>query len=306
MNKSSIIKVLKSPRIALARIVMSESVSRYLSDETYLHLSYRLKMGKKLDLEHPKSFTEKIQWLKLHNNSDLCTRVVDKYAVRSFISETIGADYLIPMLGVWDGFDEIDFDTLPDQFVLKCTHDSGSVIICKDKARFDYKGARKKLDTGLRRDFFLKGREYPYKNVPHRIIAEQLMIDKKYEDLADYKFFCFNGVPKILFYASDRFNSEQRPAYFDYYDMDLNHLDISSKGHTHNPKLLQAFPQFEEMKALASTLSKGFPHVRVDFYLINEKVYFGELTFHHDGGYVPFQPEEWDRILGDWIHLPID
>ena len=306
MNKHSIVKVLKSPRIALARIVMSDFVGKHLSDVTYLRLSYRLKMGKKLDLEHPKTYTEKIQWLKLHNDSELCTKVVDKYAVRAYISETIGEEYLIPMLGVWNKYEEIDFDMLPDKFVLKCSHDSGSVIICKDKSHFDYRSAEKKLSSSLRHNFYLKGRELPYKNVPPRIIAEQFMVDDKSSDLADFKFFCFNGEPKILFYASDRFNAAHRPAYFDYYDMDLNRLDISSKGHLHNPKGLDYFPQFEEMKRLSGVLSHGFPHVRVDFYLINGKVYFGELTFHHDGGYVPFEPDKWDQILGDWIRLPID
>jgi hypothetical protein len=303
MYSDSIIKVLKAPRILFARLLMREPFCKMFSDETYLKISYRLCIGKKLNLNNPKTFTEKIQWLKLHNTSDLCQTLVDKFAVRKYIADTIGENYLIPSLGVWNSFDEINFDELPNQFVLKCTHDSGSVVICKNKDSLNKEAAKKKLTKALNNSFYWIGRERPYKNVPPRIIAEQFMVDDETDDLADFKFFCFNGVPKVLFYASERFKSKNRPAYFDFYDMELNRLDMTSFGHSHNPKSLEYFPQFDEMKRLATILSKSFPHVRVDFYLINGKVYFGEITFHHDGGYVPFQPIKWDEILGSWIDI---
>lgn len=297
-------KVLRHPGVLITRILMKESVGKHISDETFLKIVYRLNVGKKLDLNNPKTFTEKTQWLKLYNNSDLCTRVVDKAQSKEWFLEKFPDGRIIPTLGCWGKFDDIDISKLPDEFVLKCTHDSSSVVICKDKSLFDKKNARKRLSRKLAHNYFWAGREYPYKNVPPRIIAEPFMRDKKSNDLPDFKFFCFNGVPKILFYASGRFRDSYSLPYFDYYDMDLNLLDIYSEGHQHSPNRLKPFPQFEEMKNKAEILSQGFPFVRVDFYLINGEVFFGEMTFHHDGGIVPFKPEKWDVILGDWIHLP--
>lgn len=300
-------KVLRNPRILLSRIVMLESVSKRLSDITYLKWVYYLRTGKHLDLENPKSFNEKIQWLKLHNTSEECARSVDKYEVRNLIAEKIGDEYLIPMLGCWDNFDEINFAELPDQFVLKCTHDSGSVVICRDKNTFNKRAAKAKLESAMNHNFFWIGREYPYKNVKPRIICEQLMKDDKSEDLVDYKFFCFNGLPKVLFYASERFTSKDKVAKFDFYDMDLNHLPIKSYGHENSAIPPSVSPEnFSKMKDLCRILSNGYPHVRVDFYVINDKIYFGELTFHHDGGFVQLEPEEWNNTFGDWIELPIN
>lgn len=276
------------------------------SDELYLKVYYRLAIGKKLDLEHPKTFTAKLQWLKLHNTSELCTQLVDKYRVREFIKEKLGEEYLIPQLGVWKHFDEIDFDSLPEQFVLKTNHGSGGVVICRDKGKLDKAAARRRLECSLKKNYFWVGREYPYKNVPPRIIAEKFMQDEAGNPPVDYKFFCFNGEPKVLFYASERFNKEGLAPKFDYYDMELNHLPVRSKGHQNAEKLLEMFPQFEQMKEIARQLSQGFPHVRVDLYLIDGKIYFGEMTFHHDGGLVQFDPEEWDEKFGEMINLPID
>lgn len=276
------------------------------SDEFYLKVYYRLVFGKKLNLKHPNTFTEKLQWLKLHNTSALCTQLVDKYGVRTFIKEKIGEEYLIPLLGVWKTFDEIDFDSLPEQFVLKTNHGSGGVIICKGKSKLDIQGARKVLEESLKENYFWDGREYPYKNVDPKIIAEKFMKDEQGNAPVDYKFFCFGGAPRVLFYASERFNKQGLPPKFDYYDMDLNHLPVRSKGHDNATKRLEMFPEFDEMKRIASVLSQGFAHVRVDLYLVDGRIYFGEMTFHHDGGLVPFVPEEWDRKLGDMIHLPID
>ncbi len=296
-------KVLDNPGIILAHLMMSP-FGRLFPDRAYLRVLYKAYTKKTLHLDNPVTFTEKLQWLKLHNTSSLCTQLVDKYAVREFVKETIGEEYLIPLLGVWNHFDDIDFDRLPDRFVLKCTHDSGSVVVCRDKSKLDKKEARKKLEKGLRRNYYWRGREYPYKNVPPRIIAEQYTVDEN-DELNDYKFFCFDGEPKMLFYASERFTPGAGGVKFDYYDMELNHLPIQSYGNlnTTPEKYLKPFPEFNQMKELAKVLSKGFPHIRVDLYKVNGKIYFGEMTFHHDGGLVPFIPEKWDKILGDYINL---
>lgn len=296
-------KIVDNPKIILAHIIMSP-VGRIFSDKTYLKILYNAYTKKHLNLDNPVTFTEKLQWLKLHNTSELCTQMVDKYGVREFVREKMGEEYLIPLLGVWERFDDIDFDSLPDKFVLKCTHDSGSVVVCRDKSLLDKKKARRKLEKGLKRNYFWRGREYPYKNVPPRIIAEQYTVDEN-DELNDYKFFCFDGEPKMLFYASERFTPGAGGVKFDYYDMELNHLDIQSYGNLNaKPEnYLKPFPEFEKMKELAKILSSGFTHVRVDLYLVKGCIYFGEMTFHHDGGFVPFIPEKWDKILGDYINL---
>ena len=276
------------------------------SDKLYLKVYYRLCFGKKLDFQNPKTFTEKIQWLKLYNTSPLCTQLVDKYAVREYVKEKIGEEHLVPLLGVWDRFDDIDFGLLPERFVLKTTHDSGGVVICRNKSELDVKNARKVLTKSLSRNYFWNGREYPYKNVKPRIIAEQFMEGEDRGYLVDYKFFCFDGEPKVLFFASNRYNADHTPPRFDYYDMEMNHLPVRSKGHENAETKLKMFPEFEQMKKLARVLSEGFPHVRVDLFMSKGRIYFGEMTFHHDGGLVPFIPEEWDLKFGEMIKLPID
>lgn len=300
-------KVVRHPRILLSRIIMLEAISKMLPDVIYLKWVYYLRTGKHLNLDNPKTFNEKIQWLKLHNTSDECTRSVDKYEVRQLIAEKIGKDYLIPMLGCWDSFEEIDFDSLPDQFVLKCTHDSGSVVICRDKNTFNIGLAKAKLEAAMKHNFFWVGREYPYKNVKPRIICEKLMKDAESDDLVDYKFLCFNGQPKVLFYASERYTSKDKVAKFDFYDMNLTHMPIKSAGHENStipPSV--TIENFNKMKELCCILSKGYPHVRIDFYVINGKIYFGEITFHHDGGFVQLEPEEWNMTFGNWIRLPFE
>lgn len=301
---NNFIKGIKKPYLILPHYW--RTFSKFIkSDEQYLKVLYRLCHGKKLHLEHPVTFTEKLQWLKLHNTSQRCTQLVDKYRVRDFIKEEIGEKHLIPLLGVWNHFEEIDFDKLPDRFVLKTNHGSGGVIICRDKAALDKTVAKNALEKSLRENYFWVGREYPYKNVQPLIIAEKFMEDGNGNPPVDYKFFCFDGEPKVLFYASERFNSQGIPPKFDYYDMNLNHLPVRSKGHDNATGALQWFPEFEPMKDIARKLSRGFPHVRVDLYLVDGNIYFGEMTFHHDGGLVPFEPETWDKTFGDMIHLPI-
>lgn len=207
---------------------------------------------------------------------------------------------MIPTLGVWDSFAEINFEVLPDQFVLKCTHDSEGVVIVKDKSNFDKEAARKKIESAMGQNFFYIGREWPYKNVKPRIIAEKYMEDKIDGELRDYKFFCFDGEPKVMFIASERATGHVK---FDYYDLNFNHLDIRQKYP--NADTPRRKPDcFDEMIELAKKLSKGFPHVRVDFYEVNGKLYFGELTFYHFSGFMPFQPAKWDAEFGGWLKIP--
>lgn len=209
--------------------------------------------------------------------------------------------YIIPTLGVWDSFDEIDFASLPDQFVLKCTHDSGGLVICKDKSKLDMNAARAKITKSLKTNYYYSGREWPYKNVKPRIIAEEFMTDEFSHDLKDYKFFCFDGVAKAMFIASDRHTAGAETK-FDFYDMDFKLLPFTN-GHPNSTYNINCPKTFYQMKELAERLSKGIPHIRVDFYEINGKVYFGELTFFHWSGFVPFEPAEWDEKFGNWIDL---
>jgi len=274
----------------------------FLDDRTYLKLMYWCKFGKKLNLNNPVTFSEKLQWLKLHNTDPICTTMVDKYEVKKYVAKIIGEQYIIPTLGVWDTFDEIDFDRLPAQFVLKCTHDSGGLVICKDKSKFDRKKARQKIVKSLKRNYYWIGREYQYKNVKPRIIAEQYIEDLRDGELRDYKFFVFDGVAKALFIATDRVNAGEETK-FDFFDINFRHLDFTN-GHPNNNILPHKPESFDEMLNLAERLSKAIPHVRVDFYEVNGRAYFGELTFAHWSGFTPFDPPEWDVKFGDWIKIP--
>jgi len=228
--------------------------------------------------------------------------MVDKYEVKQLVAEKIGAEHVIPTLGVWDKFEDIDFDALPDQFVLKCTHDSGGLSICRGKNTFDVQAARKIINAALKRNFFYACREWPYKNVKPRILAEKYMEDAQTGELRDYKFFCFNGKVRLLFVATER-QKEGEEVKFDFFDVEFNHLDIR-QGHPNAQVPPQKPQKFDEMCQLAELLSQDIPHVRVDFYEVNGEVYFGELTFFHFGATVPFEPEEWDEKLGEMITLP--
>lgn len=273
-----------------------------MSDEKYLRKMFRAYMGYDLDLDDPKTFNEKLQWLKLHDRKPIYTKMVDKYEVKKLISEKIGKEYIIPTLGVYKSADEIDFNKLPEKFVLKCTHDSHGLVICKDKSKLDINAAKKKLDKALKSNYYYKFREWPYKNVKPRIIAEKYMEDKLTGELRDYKFFAFNGCVKALYIASER-QSAGAETKFDFFDTDFNHLPFKN-GHP-NAKVPPEKPKgFKEMIRLAEKLSVGIPHVRVDFYEINGRIYFGELTFFHWSGMKKFEPKKWDRIFGSWIDLP--
>ena len=274
-----------------------------LPDEMFIRLNYLRRMKRLPDLKNPTTYNEKLQWLKLHDRQPLYTQLVDKHAVRRFVEERIGGEYLIPLVGgPWDSFDEIDFDALPEKFVLKCTHDSGGLLICRDKRALDREKARRRIAQSLGQNFYYHNREWPYKDVRPRIIAEAYMEDASTSELRDYKFFCFGGEPKMLFVASDRQTAGEETK-FDFFDMDYNHLDLRN-GHPNAAVPPEKPAQFGLMRELAQKLSQGIPHVRVDLYEVNGRVYFGEMTFYHWSGMVPFDPPEWDERLGSWIRLP--
>lgn len=281
------------------------SILRYLTwlpDKPYLKLRYKLTFGTSLNLKDPKTFNEKIQWLKLHDRNPLHTTMVDKYAVKEYVAQKIDSKYIIPTLGVWNKFDEINFTSLPNQFVLKTTHGGGSggVVVCKNKVNFDYSKAKYKLENSLHSDIYTHLREWPYKNVPRKIIAEQYLEDE-YGELRDYKFFCMNGEPKFLFVATGRMSSGETT--FDF--LDLNYKRIPAlNGHPNMEGIPVAPENFNEMIEIARKLSQGETFVRVDLYNIRGKIYFGEYTFFHNSGLVPFEPAEWDRKFGDLIQLP--
>lgn len=299
MNK--IIRFLKDP-VFRYDILSAHNLLFWKSDEQILKDKYFFRFHKPLNLDNPQTYNEKLQWLKLNDHRPEYVEMVDKYLAKSYVRKKIGDEYIIPTLGVWDKFEDIDFDKLPNEFVLKCTHDSGGLVICKDKRNFNYNAAKAKIKKCLKRNYFYVGREWPYKSVKPRIIAETYMEDQQYKELRDYKFFCFNGCVKMLFIATNR-QSAKEETNFDFFDSNFNHLPITN-GHACNLADIKKPVNFELMKSLAEKLSVGIPHLRVDFYEVNGKVYFGELTFFHWSGLVPFNPPEWDYTLGSWIELP--
>ena len=268
------------------------------NDEKYLKYVYKEKTGDALNLDNPKKFTEKLQWLKLFNRNPLYTKLVDKYEVRDYVKKLIGEKYLIPCLGVYDSVNEIDFEQLSNQFVLKTTHDSGTVVICKNKKNFDISKAKKFLSKRLKRKYFYLWRKWSYKDVKPRIIAEKYMEDKTYKGINDYKFYCFNGEPKIMFIISER-NINPK---ISFYDMNFNKLDLHQTFPEYHKKIKKP-KNFEKMLKFCKILSENFPHVRVDFYECNDQLYFGELTFFDSAGFDKFSPDMYNDILGEWIDL---
>lgn len=297
-----IVKCIKKPRhifIGLGR----RNLLNWMPDEIYLRIVYFLTFKKKLDLQNPKTYNEKLQWIKLYDRNPLYIDLVDKHAVKKIIAKMIGEEYIIPTLGVWDRAEDIDFDALPEKFVLKCNHDSGGIVICKDKNTLDRDAAVKKLSTCLKHNGFWYGREWPYKNVKPCIIAERYMEDSVTHDLRDYKFFTFSGEVKAMFVASDRFDQEETK--FDFFDQDFNHLDFL-QGHPNASAPIDKPKSFEQMKKLAEIISANLYQARIDFYEVDGQIYFGEITFFHYSGFTPFEPTEWDSIFGEWIKLPIE
>lgn len=274
----------------------------WMPDEEYLHLIWpRHSIGYALNLTEPKSFNEKLQWLKLHNRNPFYATLVDKYAVKKYVSKTIGEKYVIPLVdGPWESADKINFDVLPNQFVLKCNHDSGGIIICKDKSKLDIDAARKMLNKRLKHNYYWDSREWSYKNVQPCVFAEKYMVDDSGYELKDYKFFCFGGMPKVVEVDYGRFVNHRR----NLYDTEWNYLDYAIMYPTDPKHVVEKPPCLNEMLECAAKLSAGIPFVRVDFYVVDGNPLFGEMTFYHDGGRGAFSPKEWDYKLGDWIQLP--
>ena len=290
-----------NPKNRLILGLNNHNLLRWMTDESNIKLVYKAQLNKKLDLSDPKTFNEKLQWIKLYDRNPAYCQMVDKYDVRKFVANRIGEEYLIPCYGVWEKPEDIDFSELPDEFVLKCTHDSGSVFICKDKKKINIEDVKSFFRKHLKKGSFYYGREWPYKNLKPRIVAEKLLKDNKSDDLFDYKIHCFNGEPKVILVCSERFKSGLKE---DWFDTKWEHLPIHRPKHKNADVTPEKPVCLDEMLELAKELSKGLPFSRIDFYVVNAKIYFGEITFFPASGYTAFVPEEYDRILGDWIMLP--
>ena len=292
-------RIVRNPRIIMLYL-MRYRWSRVIPDELFLSLSYYLRINRKLDIISPKSFNEKLQWLKLYDRTPRYTDLVDKYAVRDYIRNTIGEEYLVPLIGVYNTAEEIDYSVLPKQFVLKPTHTSGDVIICRDKDSLDIKETTKRLNKWLKREYFWYQREWPYKNVNPRIICEELLVDELQGELIDYKIMCFNGEPRCLFLCLERRSEDGLKV--DFYDLDWNPLPFE-RHYPRSNRTIQKPTCLNEMLELSKTLSKGIPFVRVDFYIVNDQIKFGELTFFPGSGMEEFTPESFDYLLGSWLDL---
>lgn len=300
MTHNVLAKYVRSPLLLFWRMGL-EGHFKFLPDELYLRICFRIRLGYPLDLHAPRTFNEKIQWLKLHDQRPEYQQLVDKLAVRDYIQSRVGEQYLIPLLGIWDRAEDVDFSSLPNQFVLKCTHDSGSRVICQDKSELDQKVVRKKLARRLRRNYFWAGREWPYKNVTPRIIAEQYIANADGSPLVDYKFLCFNGEPKFIEAHFDRSSALR----INTYDLDWNLLPYYAVDCPNDP--VRAVPRpgrLDEILAFVKRIIPPCPHVRVDTYLPDNRIYFSEFTFYSGSGFYAFRPEQFDRIQGDLIVLP--
>jgi hypothetical protein len=274
----------------------------FVSDRCFLTVNYFLYWGKKINLRPlPQTFNEKLQWLKLYDRKPEYVQMVDKYEVRSYVADKIGKEHLISLLGVWDRFEDIDFDGLPDQFVLKCTHNSGGIIICRDKRCFNMPYARRKMKSWLGHNYYYYGREWPYKNVKPRIIAEKYMVDESGTELKDYKVHCFYGEPKIIQVDFDRFTNRHKR---NFYTLSWEYQPFSLLYPTHPEIAIKKPKSLTVMLEFAKKLSQNIPYIRVDLYSIMQEIYFGELTFYHGGGCEKFDPPEWNTFFGDWLVLP--
>ncbi|MEK3888434.1 ATP-grasp fold amidoligase family protein [Bacillus sp. FSL K6-3431] len=272
----------------------------WLADKPYLKLVYRCETGENLNLEKPKTFNEKLQWLKLYDRNSKYNIYADKYDVRAHIEETIGEQYLIPFIGLYDSVDEIDWDALPNQFVLKCTHGSSSNIICSDKNTLNIEDAKKKLRKWMEKSWYWFGREWVYKDIKPRIVCEKYMVDESGTELKDYKIFCFNGKAKLIQVDFNRYKDHKR----NLYTTDWQYIDAKIKRPNDASKIIQRPEKLEDMLMLAEKLSANIPHARVDFYSINNSIYFGEITFFHGSGFEKFEPDSLGDQMGNWIRLP--
>ncbi len=274
-----------------------------LDSKEYLKKKYQAKMGHLLSLGYPKTFNEKLQWLKLYDHKQQYTLMSDKVLVKDYVSKKIGEQYVIPTLGVWDSAEDVDFEALPEKFVIKCNHNSGlGMYICKDKSQMDISQVKKGLAKGLWQNYYLTGREWPYKDIPRKILAEQYLENSEAGGLTDYKIHCFNGVPRFVLVCKDRF--AQSGLTEDFYTPDWEHMPVKRPNIPIASSPIPKPEKLEEMLHLAEKLSKDIPFVRVDFYFVEGQIYFSELTFFPASGFAPFEPEAWDKTFGDWLILP--
>ena len=301
--KDKLIKILKNPGyifIALSRL----GFFKKMNDEKYLCIVYKIRTGKTLNLENPKTFNEKLQWLKLYDRKIEYTTMVDKYAVKQYVADKIGENHIIPTLGVWDKFEDIDFDKLPNNFVLKCTHDSGGLVICRDKSKLDMNAAKKKLNKSLKRNYFYAGREWPYKDVKPRIIAEKYLEEKGKTVPEDYKVYCINGKPIYIVVFHNRFNHGEELSET-VYNTAWEPQYISLDEHFKVSNIVESDPEcLDKMLKYSEILSENICQSRIDFYIVNNHLYFGEITLYTASGFQKMIPEEMDYKLGQMIKLP--
>ena len=294
-------KAFKHPGLILVYLKKFH-VYDWIPDAIFLKFIYRNIFGRKLDLNEPRSFNEKLQWLKLYDRKPEYTAMVDKYLAKELIAEKLGKEYVIPTIGVWDRFEDIAFDKLPDRFVLKCNHDSGGLVICRDKAKLDIKEAEKKIKWSLNRNYYWVGREWPYKDVKRKIIAEEYIENEEGKGLVDYKFYCFNGHVEYL-YVSEGLE-DHKTARISFLTPDWEFAPFERADYKPFSELPKKPGRFSDMLKIAEKLSEGFPFLRVDLYEVNGEIYFSEFTFAPCSGWMPFVPDEWDYKLGELIVLP--
>lgn len=273
----------------------------WMSDKWYLKALWKRTFGYELDLKHPKTFNEKLQWLKLYDRRPEYTIMVDKYRAKQWVADRVGQEYVIPTLAVYQSVDEIDLDKLPNQFVLKCNHDSGNVVICKDKSTFDLDGAKTKLGDALKKNYYWDWREWPYKNVKRCIIAEKYLKNDDTDDMTDYKMMTFNAKVKCAFTCTNRRSGQGLNVTF--FDTDWERLPFE-RNYPADVKPIAKPASYAEMVEIAERLSEHLPFSRIDFYEVKGRPYFGEITLYPGAGFEPFDPNEWDKRLGEWIELP--
>lgn len=276
---------------------------RFLPDKSYIKLYYRLRVGRKLNMGNPTTLNEKLQWMKFNYRFPLQTIVSDKYLVRDYVENKIGIEYLIPLYGNWLNFDDIDFDALPDQFVLKCNHDSGGLAICKDKKTFDQENAKKKINKSLKDNFFYIGREYQYKNIIPRIICEKFISDNGNVPM-DYKIYCFNGKPDVILVCKNRFRNDSHRAQYSYFDQNWNFVPLNKGDELSENPNIEKPKNLDKMLSIARKLSEDFIFARIDLYNIDGKIYFGEITLTPNSGFDPDITEETDLYFGNKLEIP--
>ena len=295
-----ILKGIRNPKSAFLYLLKFK-ISRLLTDSMYTRIKYYLKVGKKLNLENPQMFNEKLQWLKLNDRNNLYTTLVDKYEVREYIEKTIGSEHLVPLYGVFDSPKNINFDELPEQFVLKANHTSGDFFICKNKNEINQEELLKLLNSWMKREYFWVQREWPYKNVVPKIICEQLLVQDDTEELRDYRVFCFHGEPKFI--AIDFSINDKNKVRRNLYDLEWNLLDAQISYPQELEIKINKPEKLDEMLNFSREISRDLPHSRIDFYYIKGHIYFGEITFYHQAGFGMITPPEFDQKLGEWIKI---